>query len=176
MDGSATIEPDASIEASVYYDSCMTQRYVPTMYPRLVEVYCIDTNGKSNFIHYYDSQLNLNCSFKTTSDFKFRCAPLNEQSGPEYSDPLCRRAIAFAKLDSPPYIGIYTEVDAGNYIEIYSRGNSWNGSTIYYKLIYSDGNWDCLEMGNLNLKMFSLGEIINPSIFVEQWSFSDAGE
>jgi hypothetical protein len=136
-DTGSIITPDIDSAPPSYYDPCVTATQVATQYSRLMQNVCVDSNNNSYVESYFDTQLQIKCNWKLSSDFNVRCLPLSEQT-PQYADDTCTTKIALAATDlsgkpTVKYIGLYTlikNIDAGSidaggysrYMDIYPVG------------------------------------------------------
>lgn len=161
--------------ATVAYDPCVNSTTFATLYPRLDEVDCVDSNGKSYVLHYIDKQLKITCMWRTTSDMSVRCAPQNEQSAVEYADGACSEAIALVGIDKAthkplqPYVGVDEKGDAGRFVTYYYVRTAYIDPDVFY-LVKNGDAWNCepTALDFPGLSFYYLDAVVDPTIFQVQ--------
>ncbi len=157
----------AKDSADAAYNPCVSHYTATGFYPRLLEVYCGDSNYRGHLVGYWDNLLGIECTWKQSTD-KVRCLPLNEQSRPLYADSWCSKAVALVANGAPPYIGLDDNRTVPPTVTVYRAGPPWKGSLAWY--LVEGVNGGCFEAYVFfsQAHLFYVGEEVPPQTFVEQ--------
>lgn len=157
------------------YRYCASYLVHSTNYIRLLEVDCVDSNGISNFDHFYDIQLAVDCHWKLAQDDIQRCLPDNETTDFLFADEGCLQAISLVKMidGSPemPYVGLDAyKTDAAITDTVYLITNQWDASYFFYRTISDDGGISCDITDHLfpGFDFYFVGDEVSPDTFVER--------
>ena len=174
----ATTITDATLDnkADAAYDICFTRETKQTNYLCLTETICSDNLGAIKIDQLKDECLQTICDWNKDSSGITRCLPSSWQGAMLYGDINCTQPIALSSEKEAKYIGIAKMKSANSLmpesITVYEVIGHYNNIDKYMLDQYSECVWTpipiCFSGFKFNCSMYYLGDIVNPTIFVEK--------
>lgn len=122
----------------------------------------VGTDGSRSPAGWYDSQLEVDCSFGVASDGSTRCLPA---SAPTiyFTNSTCTAMLAAAPCGAPPppFVAVLDD-DCAPGPRLFRVGNATSPATVYTKSIGG-----CIEGGPTGVQFYSVGDENGPVDFVK---------
>ena len=117
------------------------EELAPTAGSRLRPIFRVADDGASFHVAWYDTQLDITCTFLPTGDGVHRCYPVDQASMSDFADPDC--TVPLVRLDSD-VVGtpklVQVEVPTCELAELYEV-------TPYDGVHWTSAGGDCIEIG-----------------------------
>jgi hypothetical protein len=140
---------------------------------RLKAKWYAGSDGSKQFVAWRDSQLNVDCSFQTSSDGSIRCFPSTSVAiiqPNSFADSACSQPVSYvyATAGCPPPNPNYAQDPGSCQRKLYQAGSSL--TTIYTNVTnYADGGVTCtasMPSPAAGFWFYSVGAVVDPATFV----------